>query len=296
MSGEILDSIKILRNRKVNIETIIDYCSSISRIESIKKSVESIGDHSDLNTIRKVVEDSSSCVKRLPKDLFPDLFATYDKFCQKTSGILKSRLESHLKANDVVGTGNIAKILNVITQDFNIIDKYKAVFISNVQNKTEEIIQKLTSRAELYNSIQKIFESNQATHGGDFHHERLENNKHYPYIFLESLVEYLTMVYECISELKQSDFIVKNIETFKSVIFFIVNENMKGFIEKIYNKMNIFYNFSFKQFLKENKDLVITVQKPEKSKNVQNDQKSSEEQQKISYYEFYLDELMNMTA
>jgi hypothetical protein len=78
----------------------------------------------------------------------------------------------------------------------------------------------------------------------------MEKSTRYPYIFLDSTVDYLTLIYDSVSELKQSDFLVKSAESFNFVFSYLVNNSMRDFLTQIYLQMNKFYGFSLKEFMK----------------------------------------------
>lgn len=86
----------------------------------------------------------------------------------------------------------------------------------------------------MFQSIHKCLELEDFGNASTKHEQQnLEKSTRYPYIFLDSVVDYLTLVYDSMTELKLSEFLVKSTESFNFIFSHLINHSMKEFLTRI---------------------------------------------------------------
>jgi hypothetical protein len=226
ISSEILVSIRLLKQKKQNINDLLNQLTSMVQAKSLITEVDKYSAQTAIETLKKFVIELHYSLENVPKKYFQPEIQVYQAFKLKLEGILREKMDGCLLRKNMGELNSVTTLLNVLKIEYDVGMKYENVFKQTTELKVEEVKKVLDKKISSFVSLKNCLNSNSYNLKDD-----IDSQSNYPFIFFEALVDALTIFYETMTGFKDSPFIIEDSKQLNRMLSLLFDELLSDLAE-----------------------------------------------------------------
>lgn len=285
MSREILSSIRQLKLKKSNINDLLNQLTAMTQA---KASLGQLGDYakgkSTLEQLKKFVIGLQSSLDNVPARYFAADREAYQQFTTELEGWLKERLDESLLARNLADVNSITSLMGLLKVQCNVAQKYEDLISLDLQTQIDEAVKWLDDRCESLVSMQRCLSSE------DYElTSRRDSENSAPRIFLDTLVDVLSITMEQITNLQSNSGVIDSPDSLRQFVSVLLEDKLDSFLQKVRVRMDKFYGIDMQSYASKKDEVSITIER-----DPRNLPKFSKTIDEIVIIEHYLNEVTLM--
>jgi hypothetical protein len=286
ISSEILVSIRLLKQKKQNINDLLNQLTSMVQAKALITEVDKYSSQTAIESLKKFVIELHYSLENVPQKYFQPEIQVYKAFKQRLEGILREKMDDCLLRKNMGELNTVTTLLNVLKIQYDVGMKYENVFKQTTELKVDEVKKVLDKKISSFVSLKNCLNSNSYNLKDD-----IDSQSNYPFIFFEALVDALTIFYETMTGFKDSSFITEDSRQLRRMLALLFDEMLSDLLKALRKKMDSFYEFDYLAFGSSKPDLSIMIERENKGTA-----KFTKQIDEIVVLEYYLTELMNISS
>jgi hypothetical protein len=287
LSEEVLVEVHRLKRKKQNTDNLLNTLTSMAQAKTLATRLDSYDENSSLDSLKKFVIELHYSLTNVPKKYFEKELHLYDQFTQRMAVVLRSKFDAAVHGKRMGEASNIVNLAKIMRLDFDLTKKFEEALLADVRAKVSAVEQTINKKSRSFGSIRNCLGADTPSLRIDF-----EEQSSYPDIYFHGVIDALTVLYESLASLKDSNFVMESETPFRLVLSALFDQILAEFLHRTREKMDAFFGVDLGAILSRQEEIVIVIER-DSSPGKRLSLKRNEE---LVVLEYYLLEVMNVAS